>query len=136
MSIESDKIDAAAIVARAAEVAAASAAEAAKSAIASSQSASNRAAVIFIIGALATLGTGFLSIRAIAQDAGSGPVAVVADRLESTQAELARHIKEESESRASIGRRLERQDEKQDLVLDALRVPLWKRPEPIKDGGR
>lgn len=37
------------------------------------KSTETRAAVLFIIGALATLGTGFLSVRAIAQDAGSKP---------------------------------------------------------------
>lgn len=93
--------------------------------------------VLFFLSAIGSICVGFLSVRAIAQDAGAAPVAIVSADLKLTKEELARHVKEESESRARLERKLERQDEKQDLILDALRVPLWKRPDPEpKDGGR
>ncbi len=67
-------------------------------------------------------------------DAGITPVA---ERFRVVAEDLAAHKKEEAEARAAVLRKLEKQDEKQDLILDALRVPLWKRPEPTqKDAGK
>lgn len=48
-------------------------------------------------------------------------------------ADLAEQKAGAAEFRSFVVRKLERQDEKQDLILDALRVPLWKRP--ASDGG-
>ncbi len=95
-----------------------------------------RATLLFVLGGLATIGTGFLSVRAIAQDAGAAPVAMLSSELRLTQAELQAHKKEEADRSARYERKLERQDEKQDLILDALRVPLWKRPTDGKDAGQ
>jgi hypothetical protein len=96
-----------------------------------------RALVLFVFGGLATLGTGFLSVRAIAQDAGSSESKAVAVEQKALAASMERHLTEDTAWKAKVERKLERQDEKQDLILDALRVPLWKRPEPeAKDGGR
>ncbi len=45
------------------------------------KSVEHRATLLFVLGALGTLGGGFLSVRAIAQDAGSAPAAKVAADL-------------------------------------------------------
>ena len=67
-------------------------------------------------------------------DAGIAPAT---EKLRVVAEDLAAHKREEAERHAAVLRKLERQDEKQDLILDALRVPLWKRPEPTKkDGGK
>jgi len=90
------------------------------------KSTETRAVVLFVLGGLATLGTGFLSVRAIAQDAGAVPVQALAAELEGVkvrasmlekgQLQQADDVRETKQSVNDLNRKL-------DLVLDRFRIP-------------
>jgi len=66
-----------------------------------------------------------------AADAGISPFRL---KQEILAGELARHVADEAAQRARLERKIDRLDEQQVLVLDALRVPLDKRPPQIDAG--
>ncbi len=90
---------------------------------------------------IATIGGGILAIQGISRaEAQTASAPLVADlsaekvKLEFLKAELARHLAEEAERARRVESKIDRQDQNQQLVLDALNVPKWKRPPPV-DGG-
>ncbi len=86
---------------------------------------------------IGTIGGATLAVGVEARAQAKQEIAPIASEMALIKEDNAATKKENAEWKARVERRLERQDEKQDLVLDALRVPLWKRPEPEpKDGGR
>ncbi len=95
------------------------------------------AAGLSLIG---VVGGGLMSVRAVAKDAGTDAAKAALDDLDLVKAkqiiyadEQARHIREEAHERERMGKKLDRVEDKLDLLMDAAKIPLSRRPSA--DGG-
>lgn len=99
-------------------------------------------AVILGIVALGSIGAGWLVVMQVSQAKAQEVVAPLDGGLRNTNtrldfvaAELARHILEESSHHERQERKADQLDQKLDVVLDYMRVPMSKRPDRA-DGGQ
>ncbi len=100
--------------------------------------------VMSVIGAVITIGGlagGLYAVAGIARSEAAeriGPIdagmKVTNERLDFFKAEFNRHLEEEAEHHRKAEAQAERQDKQQQLMMDALNVPKWKRPEPLDAG--
>lgn len=93
------------------------------------------------LGVLSSIAVAIIGVQTWAEDAGSKAsrkleptIQITAEKLKLVAEELARHVKEEAESRARLERKQDRDSAKLDLLLDERRIPQWKRPS--EDGGQ
>ncbi len=89
------------------------------------------AAGVVLVG---TIAGGVMAGIAVAQSAADAGVKVTNERVTLVRDELSRHVTEEAAARLRTESKVDRVEVKTDAVLDALRVPMWKRPERA-DGG-
>jgi len=89
------------------------------------------------------IGAGLIAVAAIAAERTDAGVKNVEIRQTITEQGLANHLREDVDFKIRVAHQVERQNEQialmreeMRLVLDAMKVPEWKRPaEPQKDGG-
>lgn len=92
--------------------------------------------ILILIG---IIGGGMLAIMGVARAQTDAGVAPLEQRLGIVERDRVSEKTVTDAWRAMVLRKFEQQDAKQDLVLDALRVPLWKRQDDVMtrpDAGR
>ncbi len=104
----------------------------------------SRVNAMSVIGAVVTIGGlagGLYAVAGIARSEAAEKIAPldagiknVSERMDFFKAEFNRHLEEEAEHHRKAEAQAERQDKQQQLMMDALRIPDFKRPPPI-DGG-
>lgn len=85
--------------------------------------------------AVGTIAGGVLAGVAVAQTYADGGVRLVNERITANRGDFDRHVLEEAARTERQEAKQDRLEQKVDVILDALRVPMSRRPE-LADGGR